>query len=70
MDSLVAKALDSARRKGAHAALLNMPRVAPYKDVRKVSGAVTWSRAFIRAWLQGYDEMRSRHGKKERRSRR
>ena len=28
----------------------------PYKDKRKDDGRLTWSRAFIRAWMEGWHD--------------
>lgn len=44
-----------AYRKGYRAGTIGKPRIAPYKDKRTESGIITYSRAFIRAWEQGYD---------------
>lgn len=32
----------------------NAIETCPYKDKRKLSGGLSWSRAFIRAWEDGY----------------
>jgi hypothetical protein len=50
------KALVGAIRKGIEAKAAGEPRSAnPYEDIRKVSGSLTWSRAFIRAWDDGWE---------------
>lgn len=50
------KALAGAQNKGMAAGLAGKPTTAcPYGDVRTNRGHVTWSRAFRRAWLQGWD---------------
>lgn len=47
--------LDGAARKGAKAKADGLPESAcPYDDKRKADGRLTWSRAFQRAWLDGY----------------
>lgn len=49
-------ALRGAFVKGATCALEGGTRDAcPYADRRKAGGQLTWSRAFIRAWQDGYD---------------
>jgi hypothetical protein len=62
------KALLGAMRKGARAATLNQPREAPYGDIRQYDGKLTWSRAFIVAWLNGYDEIMKQRAAKKRRA--
>jgi hypothetical protein len=42
-------------RKGATAATQGAPRRPPYPDTRTARGAITFSRAFCRSWLRGYD---------------
>lgn len=44
-----------AYKKGYRAAEKGKPRVAPYKDRKTHSGTITFSRAFIHAWENGYD---------------
>ena len=49
------KAQLTVRRAGAAAALLGLPESAcPYRDVRKVDGRLTFSRAWRKLWLEGY----------------
>jgi len=48
-------AYDGAYRKGAQAFKDGLKeRNCPYEDHRTYHGAVTFSRAFIKAWLTGY----------------
>lgn len=43
-------------KKGMQAFLDSVPRDAcPYEDKRKPSGKLSWSRAYIRAWEDGWD---------------
>lgn len=52
--------LKAAFEKGRKAALEGKRRTAcPYGDLRTYHGAVTWSRGYIRAWLEGYDSDRT-----------
>lgn len=49
-------ALEGAVRKGREAFLAGEPIGAcPYKDVRKKNGRLTWSRAFAKAWCDGWE---------------
>lgn len=48
------RAMLGAYRRGYRARLAGDIGLAPYVDKRKRSGRVSWSRAFIRAWDQGY----------------
>lgn len=51
------KNLEGAKRKGREAKKRGLSRDdCPYRDKRTVRGHITYSRAFIRAWLEGYDE--------------
>lgn len=51
--------LAAAEEKGRQAAREGKPRTAcPYGDNRTYRGAITWSRGYIRAWLEGYDNER------------
>lgn len=50
------KSLNTAFRKGQRAAIAGQSRASlPYSDVRNTRGHSTWSRAFVRAWLSGFD---------------
>jgi len=51
------QALRGAYRRGALAARAGLVGrdACPYRDRRTYRGAVTWSRSFITAWLDGYD---------------
>jgi hypothetical protein len=50
-------ALRGAYRKGCVAATAGEPLSAcPYEDRRKASGRLTWSRAFISAWRDGWQD--------------
>lgn len=49
------RAFLAAYRKGRDAKLAGKPRVSPYYDQRTHRGSVTYSRAFNRYWLQGWD---------------
>lgn len=56
-------ALEGAWQKGARAREAGEPRSAnPYKDTRKMDGRLTWSRAFWRAWDDGWNRL-DFHGK-------
>ena len=49
--------LDTAKRKGLEAYLSGKTEDdCPYADVRTAKGQVTWSRAYMRAWLAGFRE--------------
>ena len=49
------RAMRGAFLKGAAASLENLPiSDCPYDDKRKLSGSLTWSRAFISAWRDGW----------------
>jgi len=49
------KALQGAYRKGHKAAIDGLTiDDCPYKDIRKPSGKLSWSRSFIRAWQDGF----------------
>jgi ribosome modulation factor len=51
------KAFLSAREKGRDARRRGEPKSAcPYRDKRGLSGHVTFSRAFLKAWLEGWEE--------------
>ena len=50
------RAFIGAYKKGYYAARTDKPRVTPYGDWRTYHGGVTFSRAFIRYWLRGYDD--------------
>lgn len=50
------RAMVGAYLKGLHAALSGEPADAcPYRDIRKPSGRLTWSRAFRTAWRDGWE---------------
>ena len=50
------KALQGAFKRGFKAAQDHInPKECPYKDKRNSPGKLTWSRAFISAWHDGYD---------------
>jgi len=53
------KAMKGAKAKGALARIYNHPKDwCPYRDVRtNYRNGVTFSRAFMRAWHDGWDEM-------------
>lgn len=55
-------AMRGAFNKGVRAQLDGAPFEAPYADRRKESGRLTWSRAFIRAWEEGYEWAARRPG--------
>lgn len=64
------RALDGAKRKGKLAYQEGMPRCScPYPDYRKNDNKLTFSRAFIRAWLSGWDEAEKAHEGQERQRR-
>jgi len=48
------RAFLGAWRRGRLAAKQGLPERSPYSDARTYRGAVTFSRAFERAWLAGY----------------
>lgn len=49
--------LEAAYQKGRKAAVAGLPRESyPYIDRRTAGGRVTFSRAFINAWLDGFDD--------------
>ena len=51
------RAFQSAYRAGVYAAERGNPRTScPYTDARGASGNVTFSRAFARYWLEGFDD--------------
>ena len=51
------KALETARRKGHEARRNGESREAcPYRDTRNEMNQVTFSRAFRRAWFEGYEQ--------------
>ena len=51
------KAIIGAKRKGWEARRAGMPQSAnPYGDERTHNGSVTFSRAFLRAWNEGWRE--------------
>ena len=53
-------ALRGAYRKGHEAAIAGRPETAcPYVDKRTLSGRLTWSRSFERAWIDGYRAART-----------
>lgn len=49
------RAFLAAYRKGREAKLAGKPRTPPYPDERTLRGSVTYSRAFRRYWLNGWD---------------
>lgn len=57
--------LQTAYRKGWKAARDGRSEIhCPYGDNRTRHGAITWSRGYIRAWLEGFrDERAGRPGK-------
>jgi ribosome modulation factor len=60
----MSKSFESAKRKGFLAGLQGKSiDECPYEDLRagKYNNVVTWSRGFIRAWIDGWE-----NGKKER----
>jgi len=53
-------ALDGAYRKGLAAHVAGEPLSAcPYRDKRKWNGKLSWSRAFINAWCDGWEHAKS-----------
>ena len=51
------RALEAAKKKGHQAGLEGKDiRACPYEDWRTGRGSVTWSRAFIHAWFDGFRE--------------
>jgi len=51
------RALVGAYKKGAAARAAGEPETScPYKDYRKPSGKLSWSRSFINAWRDGWRE--------------
>ena len=56
-------ALRGAYRKGWEAARAGLPAGAcPYKDKRQHNGKLTWSRAFIAAWHDGWGDSSAQGG--------
>jgi hypothetical protein len=54
------KALNGAKEKGKQAARDGLPRSSPYDDKRGYyHNMVTFSRAFTKWWLAGYDEIKA-----------
>ena len=52
----MSRALKGAWYKGVHAGLVGQPQEAcPYEDKRKHDGRLTFSRAFRRAWFDGWE---------------
>jgi hypothetical protein len=52
----MSKALEAAKRKGTEAAKAGKPRRCRYEDKRGgYNNMVTFSRAFRKAWFEGYD---------------
>jgi hypothetical protein len=63
------KAFWGARKKGFEARRAGKPKVSPYGDTRTDRGSVTFSRAFHRVWIEGWEaadtadkEMEETHG--------
>jgi len=60
------RAFRGARKKGFEARRAGKPKVSPYGDTRTDRGSVTFSRAFHRAWIEGWEtadkEMEEKHG--------
>lgn len=53
-------ALRGAYRKGVKASAQGIPLSAcPYQDKRKPGGQLTWSRAFIAAWCDGWTDFKA-----------
>ena len=53
-------ALNAAYHKGAYAATQGLSsEYCPYTDKRTQRGCVTFSRAFMRAWMAGYQDARA-----------
>lgn len=58
------RAYDGARRKGVEAARMGKPESAcPYADHRTDRGTITYSRAFMRAWFDGYRSVKKERTK-------
>lgn len=56
------RALRGAYKKGAAAAEAGQPiEACPYRDKRKPSGRLSWSRAFISAWHDGWNDWRQQN---------
>lgn len=56
------KALDTARAKGIDAAMSGKSESdCPYRDKRTYRGRVTFSRAFMKAWLEGFRSIKRIH---------
>lgn len=52
--------LECAEQKGREAALAGLAEAdCPYRDKRKADGRLTFSRAFINAWRDGFRSVRS-----------
>lgn len=49
------RSMRGAYRKGYEAAIRGDDRSSPYVDIRKNDGRLTWSRAYDKAWIDGYD---------------
>jgi hypothetical protein len=49
------RALHGAYRKGWLAGSEGFSNLSPYDDKRKYDGRLTWSRAFVRAWSDGWE---------------
>jgi len=61
------RAFRGAYYKGLRARMDGEPKSAcPYEDKRKPSGRLSWSRAFIRAWNDGWDDANAAYRKKGR----
>ena len=59
----MSKQLKTAERKGRNAARAGRTEEdCPYKDRRTERGAITWSRAFRRAWFKGFRNEKKRMG--------
>ena len=55
---MINQAFETVREKGRQAHRDGLPESAcPYEDHRTHDGSVTFARAFIRAWLDGWREM-------------
>ena len=51
------RAMRGAYLKGLHARLNDQPITdCPYRDIRKPSGKLSWSRAFQNAWRDGWED--------------
>ncbi len=58
---ILTTALDGAERKGREAFLACKNESAcPYEDKRNYRGMITWSRAFERAWVNGFREAKKK----------